>query len=104
MACGNYISWVVIVLLGVVAFRTVSCGDGTPCKVLCDNGAEMISCGSKTEIFNCCGPCREPTCDNPLPSQDCEGGCKAGCFCRNGYIRQHADGPCVPIASCKKAK
>uniref|UniRef100_A0A182JZC9 TIL domain-containing protein n=1 Tax=Anopheles christyi TaxID=43041 RepID=A0A182JZC9_9DIPT len=103
MAC-YYSCWIVVLLLSAVVFSTVNCGLGSPCKVLCDNGAEMIACDRKTEIFNCCGPCNEATCDEPSPKQECEGGCKAGCFCIKGYVRKHADGPCVPMESCALEK
>ncbi|XP_052890596.1 venom peptide SjAPI-2 [Anopheles moucheti] len=92
--------WIVL-LVGALAISTASSDIGTPCKVLCDNGAEMTTCERRTEIFNCCGPCSEPTCAEPNPKQDCKEGCKAGCFCRNGYVRLHDGGPCVPIDDCK---
>ncbi|XP_041765411.1 mucin-5B-like [Anopheles merus] len=103
MACG-YSCWVVVLLLSAGVFSTVSCGLGTPCKVLCENGAEMIPCDRKTEIFNCCGPCSEATCDNPSPTQECAEGCKAGCFCKADHVRLHAGGPCVPIGNCKQQR
>uniref|UniRef100_A0A182Y6N2 TIL domain-containing protein n=1 Tax=Anopheles stephensi TaxID=30069 RepID=A0A182Y6N2_ANOST len=101
MASGSSCSVWVVLLVGAVVISTVSCGIGTPCKVLCDNGEEMIPCDRKTEIFKCCGPCSEPTCDNPNPTQECEKGCKAGCFCRAGYVRLHDGGTCVPVESCQ---
>uniref|UniRef100_A0A182W0R2 TIL domain-containing protein n=1 Tax=Anopheles minimus TaxID=112268 RepID=A0A182W0R2_9DIPT len=99
MACGSSV-WLLL-LVGSVAVSTVNCDMGTPCKVLCENGAEMVSCQTTLEIFNCCGPCQEATCDDPTPKQECEQGCKAGCFCRHGYVRMHDGGPCVTIDRCK---
>uniref|UniRef100_A0A182RQI7 TIL domain-containing protein n=1 Tax=Anopheles funestus TaxID=62324 RepID=A0A182RQI7_ANOFN len=92
--------WIVL-LLGAVTISTVCCDIGTPCKVLCPDDTEMITCERKTETFKCCGPCREATCDDRTTHQECKGGCKAGCFCRDGYVRSHDGGPCVPVDSCK---
>ncbi|WP_346085531.1 trypsin inhibitor-like cysteine-rich domain-containing protein [Sphingobacterium ginsenosidimutans] len=49
-------------------------------------------CGTNEE-YSSCGPQMEPTVDNPEPSSS-PGACKAGCFCKPGYLRDYS-GNCV---------
>ncbi|EAT43475.1 AAEL005090-PA [Aedes aegypti] len=58
------------------------------------------SCPNPNEVYNCCGtPCQR-TCKNLNIYMYCIEKCVPGCFCRDGYVRQYDNGPCVPIGEC----
>ncbi|XP_065188681.1 zonadhesin-like isoform X3 [Sycon ciliatum] len=53
------------------------------------------SCPANQE-YRECGTLCEPTCEGSACS--CPEACRAGCFCREGFVRH--DGDCVPLSQC----
>jgi len=45
-----------------------------------------------------CGMANQATCANPNPVNNRM--CHTGCYCPDGYIREVADGDCIPVADC----
>ncbi|CAG9826720.1 unnamed protein product [Diabrotica balteata] len=62
-------------------------------QVQCQGGA----CGPNAEFVQCKSCCEEATCErrNPPSCNICPMVCNSGCVCKQGYIRQRKDGPCV---------
>ncbi|CAG9826723.1 unnamed protein product [Diabrotica balteata] len=59
-------------------------------------------CVENSEYHSCKGCCPEPSCireKDPL-CRYCLLICYRGCTCKEGYIRQYDDGPCIPINDC----
>ncbi|KAG8188862.1 hypothetical protein JTE90_018268 [Oedothorax gibbosus] len=71
------------------------------------SGAVKVSkpqaCGPSEE-FRRCGPAAScvPTCDNQGEQVCCVVGCTEGCFCVDGYIRDH-NKKCVAVKDCPSA-
>ncbi|XP_012269732.1 chymotrypsin inhibitor Ani s 6-like [Athalia rosae] len=61
----------------------------------------MNSCSS-LEQYNACGvsPGCVQTCDNLSVGLVCAAVCVPGCFCVENHVREHANGPCIPITDC----
>ncbi|KAI4493971.1 hypothetical protein M0802_009347 [Mischocyttarus mexicanus] len=53
----------------------------------------------ENEEFASCGSACEPTCDN-TELKACTLECVIGCQCKEGFIRQSQNGPCVNTLSC----
>ncbi|CAJ0915561.1 unnamed protein product [Ranitomeya imitator] len=55
-----------------------------------------IRCKAGEEYNNCGSPC-QPSCSNRSPI--CADGCKTGCFCKEGTVRNDK-GECVKVEKC----
>lgn len=56
----------------------------------------------ENEEYNECGSFCEADCNNPtLANVICIAACKAGCFCKNGYLRDPKTLKCIPKGSCQ---
>lgn len=51
------------------------------------------------EFYLPCGPSCEPNCRTNLTIPQQCGGCKRGCFCPSGLVR-NLHGKCIPPAEC----
>ena len=56
------------------------------------------SCGDNEEFLDCYSKCNE-SCAAHTGDRNCGTGCKAGCFCKEGYAR-HEAGTCISINEC----
>ena len=61
------------------------------------SGTITPTCGANEE-FQDCGTSCEDTCAEP--AKFCFEVCVEGCFCREGYIRQSENGPCIREEEC----
>ncbi|EAT48611.1 AAEL000363-PA [Aedes aegypti] len=57
-------------------------------------------CADPNEVYDCCGSACQRTCNNELIYILCIKKCVPGCFCRDGYVRQYDNGPCVRLEEC----
>ncbi|VDM48107.1 unnamed protein product [Toxocara canis] len=55
------------------------------------------------EYSTCGTACPEKCTDGGMPGP-CTMQCVAGCFCKQGYVLQWEQGPCVPRALCPGVK
>ncbi|KAJ3544094.1 hypothetical protein NM208_g3234 [Fusarium decemcellulare] len=66
--------------------------------VLASPAPAAPKCYGKNEVYNSCGTACPLTCEEPDP-RPCTLQCVAGCFCKNGFIRNSA-GACVKPSQC----
>uniref|UniRef100_A0A182NFI2 TIL domain-containing protein n=1 Tax=Anopheles dirus TaxID=7168 RepID=A0A182NFI2_9DIPT len=55
-------------------------------------------CPGQYEVYKCCGKCYQETCITNAVK--CEKECNPGCFCQDGFIREHQGGRCMPKRMC----
>lgn len=60
----------------------------------------IFSVCAKNEIYSECGAniCQN-TCGKPNNTATCTASCKAGCVCKNNYVRDQ-NGKCIPRDEC----
>uniref|UniRef100_A0A182NFI3 TIL domain-containing protein n=1 Tax=Anopheles dirus TaxID=7168 RepID=A0A182NFI3_9DIPT len=56
---------------------------------------------SANETYRCCGSCVQRTCALE-DDTNCPDVCNKGCYCRKGYVRKYANGPCIPQKKCPR--
>ncbi|XP_001688388.2 trypsin inhibitor [Anopheles gambiae] len=54
-------------------------------------------CKGQYEEWRCCGKCQEVCFQKQLK---CTTKCTKGCYCLEGFVRQYADGKCIPKKLC----
>ncbi|XP_054714544.1 SCO-spondin-like [Uloborus diversus] len=72
-----------------------------PCPSCDCRNKSPESCG-KNQVYKPCGSACPPTCENKGKSVRCTRQCVAGCFCKNGLVKD-SNGKCVKLYDCKKA-
>ena len=61
---------------------------------------QVETCSLANEVYNECGNrCKEPTCELGLTFAPCLEVCDAGCFCKEGFMRD-VTGQCVVEENC----
>ena len=70
------------------------------CHLTLVANGQVEKCILPNEVYNSCGNrCMEPTCELRMTFAACTEVCDAGCFCKNGYMRD-VTGQCVVKNKC----
>ncbi|KXJ80746.1 hypothetical protein RP20_CCG023609 [Aedes albopictus] len=69
-------------------------------EVPCSDPTRVYECADPNELYNCCGTACERNCSTLNVEIICIELCVEGCFCRDGYVRQYDNGPCVLKEAC----
>lgn len=85
----TYIRFAYILLVATVIFHVGRAIPATPIDGQCGANA----------IFKSCGSACSPTCEHPIPADNCIHKCVAGCFCKDGFVK-NSKGQCILPKEC----